>query len=191
MHPLKIDPAKSALLVVDVQERLAQAMPDAAAQLLRNLGILLEAARRLHIPVVVSEQYPKGLGPTMPVIEQALAQPGLHLMRFDKLAFSAVEAPGFVAPFDALTADGRDQWLVTGMETHVCVYQSARGLVDKGARVHVIADAVQSRTEANRAAGLELCTRAGAVPTVTETVVFDLLGAAGSDDFKQLSKLIR
>jgi len=179
-----------ALLVVDVQDKLAAVMDrDQMARLTRNLGILCEAARRFSIPVVVSQQYPRGLGATVSGVEQALAAlPPERLHRFDKVEFSVCAAPGFAAVEQAL--DGRDQWIVTGMETHICVYQSARALRAGGAAVHVVRDAVISRTPENRDTGLALIERAGALITTTETVVFDLLQRAGSDDFKALSRLI-
>jgi nicotinamidase-related amidase len=113
------------------------------------------------------------------------------VVRFEKLEFSAVDAAGFVAPFDALTADGRDEWIVCGMETHICVWLSARGLRHKGAKVAVVADAVASRSAEHRQLGLGLCEGAGCAIVPAETVVFDWLGKAGSDDFKALSRLIR
>jgi nicotinamidase-related amidase len=181
---------RAALLVVDVQDKLARVMDqDQMARLTRNLGILCEAARRFSIPVVVSQQYPRGLGGTVAGVEQALAAlPPERLHRFDKVEFSVCAAPGFAAVEAAL--DGRDQWIVTGMETHICVYQSARALRGGGAAVHVVRDAVISRTAENRDTGLALIERAGALITTTETVVFDLLQRAGSDDFKALSRLI-
>jgi nicotinamidase-related amidase len=174
--------SRAALLVVDIQERLAPAMPEAVlAQVVKNTKILIEAARRLGLPIVVSQQYPKGLGPTLPAIEDALVgAEGVH--RFDKLEFSA--APG--AP-----NLGRDQWIVCGMEAHVCVYQTARGLVGRGYQVHVAADAICSRTRDNWKIGRKLIERAGAIVTSTEVCVFDLLERAGSDDFKALSKAIK
>ena len=187
---LAVSAARAVLMVVDVQERLAAVMPEPGmASLVNNLGVLIDAAGRFSIPVVVSQQYPRGLGPTVDALEQALAElpPGL-LHRFDKLEFSACAAPGF-APLAATL--GRDQWLVTGLEAHVCVYQTARGLCEGGAAVQVVADAVQSRTAENRSIGLGLCRDAGAVITSTEVVVFDLLGRAGTDDFKALSRRIR
>ncbi len=180
--------ARAALLVVDIQERLAPAMPESVlAQLVRNTTILIETARRLGLPIVVSQQYPKGLGATIGPIEDALANaPLLH--RFDKLEFSAASAPAFTALAPAL---GRDQWIVCGMEAHVCVYQTARGLTGRGYQAHVVADAVSSRTSANWRIGLGLVEKAGAIVTSTEVCVFDLLERAGSDDFKALSKLIK
>jgi nicotinamidase-related amidase len=179
---------RAALLVVDIQERLAPAMPETVlAQVLKNTAILIDAAKRLGLPIVVSQQYPKGLGATVKPIEDALAgAPLLH--RFDKLEFSASGCSAFAALAPTLS---RDQWIVTGMEAHVCVYQTARGIVERGHQAHVVADAVSSRTKANWKIGLGLAERAGALITSTEVCVFDLLERAGSDDFKALSKAIK
>ena len=180
--------ARAALLVVDIQDKLAAAMPAAIlAQTVRNTAVLIEAARRMWLPIVVSQQYPRGLGPTLPAIEEALRDaPTLH--RFDKMAFSAADTPDFAALAPKL---GRDQWIVTGMEAHVCVYQSARGLVERGYQVHVAADAIASRTKANYRIGRELLAQTGAVVTSTEVVVFDLLGTASDVEFKAISRLIK
>lgn len=180
--------SRAALLVVDIQERLAAAMPDKVReQTVRNASILIETARRMWLPIVVSQQYPKGLGPTLGSLEEALRDaPTLH--RFDKLCFSAVDSDAFAALAPKL---GRDQWIVVGMEAHVCVYQTARGLVARGYQVHVAADAIASRTKANFQIALGLLERAGAVVTSTETCVFDLLGTAADVEFKPLSKLIK
>jgi nicotinamidase-related amidase len=182
---------RAVLLVIDVQERLAAAMPEPVrTQLQHNLIILLEAARRLAIPVVASEQYPKGLGVTMPRVASALDALG-PVHRIEKLEFSVCDNEEFSPIAWQLSASGRDEWIVTGMECHVCVWQSVRGLRGRGAKVHVVADAVASRTKPSWRAGLGLAERAGAVITTTEAVVFDLLGRAGTDDFKALSKLIK
>ena len=180
--------SRAALLVVDIQDRLLPAMPaDALATVMRNSAILIQAADQLGLPIVVSQQYPRGLGATAKPIEDALAAArGVH--RFDKLEFSAAAAPAFAQLAPALR---RDQWLICGMETHVCVYQTARDLVARGWDVHVCADAVCSRTAANRELGLGLMARAGAYITPTETCVFDLLGRAGSDEFRTLSRVIK
>jgi len=106
----------------------------------------------------------------------------------EKIHFSATEAPGFEAIFQQIN---RRQWIVTGMEAHVCVFQTVRGLLQKGAQVHVPDDAIVSRTAANGIRGLTLCERMGAVVTCTETIVFDALTVAGTDDFKVLSKRLR
>jgi nicotinamidase-related amidase len=177
----------SLLLVVDVQERLAAAMAPARTDtLLRNAGMLLDAAERLGVPVVASEQYPKGLGPTCAPIASRLAARGISAHA--KLAFDACGEPAIAR---AVAAAAPRAIVVVGMETHVCVFQTARELALRGFTVHVVADAVASRTEENREAGLRLCERAGAVITPAETVVFDWLERAGTDDFRAVSKLVK
>jgi nicotinamidase-related amidase len=184
-----IDPARAALLVVDIQERLAAAMPQEIRERAeRNTALLLEAARRFELPVIVTEQYPKGLGRTTPAVEVALQALGDRPVRLDKLEFSACAAEGFSAAWDRVR---RDQWIVVGMEAHVCVYQTVRSLLGRGATVHVPADAVVSRQKQSWRVGLRLMERGGALVSTTELVVFDLLQRAGSDDFKALSKLIK
>jgi len=180
--------SRAALLVIDIQDRLLPAMPaEALAQVTRNTQILITAADQLGLPIVVSQQYPRGLGATAQPIEDALAS-ARAVHRFDKVEFSAAAAPAFAQLAPGL---GRDQWLLCGMETHVCVYQTARDLVARGWDVHLCADAVCSRTPANRELGLGLMARAGAIVTSTETCVFDLLGRAGSDEFRALSRVIK
>jgi nicotinamidase-related amidase len=185
---LRIEPPRAGLLIIDVQERLAGAMqPEAMAAVERNSLILVEAACRFELPIVVSQQYPKGLGSTIePLATRLESASSVH--RFDKVEFSVCGAEAFPPISKEL---GREQWIVIGMETHVCVYQTVRDLVASGSTVFVPVDAVASRTDSNRLVGLELMSRAGAVRTCTETVVFDLLGKAGGEDFKVLSKMIR
>ncbi|MCE9577475.1 MAG: isochorismatase family protein [Deltaproteobacteria bacterium] len=188
MDDLALSPRRAALLVIDLQERLVPAMPPAIAErVIANTRIAIAAAARLDMPIVVTEQYPKGLGPTVAPIEEALAAaPVVH--RFDKLAFSACSTDAFAALWPALR---RDQWLVAGMEAHVCVWQSVRDLRGKAAHVHVLTDAVSSRTKANWRIGTGLSAAAGAHLSSTEVALFDLLGRAGTDAFKALSKLIK
>jgi len=181
---------RAALLVVDIQDRLLPVMPaDALADVMKNTAILIQAAATLGLPIVVSQQYPRGLGPTNERVEAALAAAaGAELHRFDKLEFSSAAAPAFAPIASRL---GRDQWLICGMETHVCVYQTARDLVARGWAAHVCADAVCSRTARNFQIGIGLMEKAGAVITSTEASVFDLLGKAGSDEFRTLSRVIK
>jgi nicotinamidase-related amidase len=180
-------PLSTALLVVDVQEKLAAAMPpDALAELEKNVAILLEAAAVLGVHVLVSEQYPKGLGPTVPSIAAKLAVRGVVPMA--KMCFDACSE---LAISRALAETGARSVVVVGMETHVCVFQTARELVKRGYATYVVADAVASRRDENRRLGLSLCERAGAIVTATETVAFDLLEQAGTAEFKAVSKLIR
>jgi nicotinamidase-related amidase len=183
----RLNPDSSLLLVVDVQERLLGAMPEGAQErLLANVDILLEAARVLGVKVLVTEQYPKGLGPTVTKIAARL--PPLGVSPLAKLDFDAMGDPNVAR---AIHHSEARQIIVVGMEAHVCVFQTARELARRGYATHVVADAVASRTEDNRQAGLRLCERAGAIVTVAETVAFDWLRRAGSDAFKQISKRIR
>jgi nicotinamidase-related amidase len=180
-------PASTVLLVVDVQEKLAPAMPEATrATLVKNAELLLQAAETLGVRVIASEQYPKGLGPTIAPLAARLA--ARSVAPLPKLTFDACSD---LAIARALADSGAKSVVVIGMESHVCVFQTARELVKRGYATHVVADAVASRTEENRRLGLGLCERAGASITATETVIFDLLERAGTEEFKQLSKLLR
>ena len=183
----RLVPAKSVLLVVDVQERLAPAMPkETLERLIKNTQLLLDAAAELGVRVVVSEQYPKGLGPTIAPIADRLQKKGISPI--DKVAFDAAGEPRVLA---AIQESAPESVVVVGMETHVCVYQTVRSLVGKGLATHVVADAVASRTEENRILGLRLCERAGGIVTPAETVVFDWLERAGTPEFKTVSRLVK
>ncbi len=175
------------MLVVDVQDRLASAMSSPAmSQLVANAALLLEAARLLGVPVVASEQYPKGLGPTVAPIAEKLG--ALGVQPIEKLTFDACAEPRIA---EAIARHSPRAVVLLGLETHVCVFQTARELAQRGYRVHVVGDAVASRREDHRVMGLALCERAGAVVTPAETVVFDWLGRAGTDAFKAIAKLLR
>ena len=181
---LVLDRGNALLLVVDVQERLASAMPqDALARLEKNAAVLIRAAQRLDLPVVTTEQYPKGLGRTVPALRDLLEAPPLEKMEFSCGASKAIARH--------ILDTGRKQVIVAGMESHVCVFQTVRDLLRGGFSVFLAEDAVISRTEANRAVGLHLCERAGAALTSTEAVLFDLLGVAGTPEFKELAPLIK
>jgi nicotinamidase-related amidase len=183
----RLDPTSSVLLVVDAQERLASAMPQPSMdRLVTNALVLFEAARLLGVPVLATEQYPKGLGPTVGPIAEKLR--GLGVEPIDKMTFDALGEPRLAR---ALAERAPRAVVLVGMETHICVFQTARELVRRGFAVHVVADAVASRRDENRALGLALCERAGAFATPTESVVFDWLARAGSDAFKAISKLLR
>jgi nicotinamidase-related amidase len=183
----RLDPGATVLLVVDVQERLAAAMPEASlTRLVANTSILLETAKLLGVKVLVSEQYPKGLGPTIPALLPKLGEIGVTPL--PKTTFDACSDLAIARALSDLDAKSV---VVVGMESHVCVFQTARELVKRGYATHVVADAVTSRTEDNRKIGLDLCEKAGAYVTATETVAFDLLGQAGTDAFKAVSKLVR
>lgn len=186
MRPLKLSPDTTLVLAIDLQERLAAAMePTALAALRRNAVILLEGAKALGVPVIVTEQYPRGLGPTLPDIAATLP-PGTRA--HEKTAFSCLDDP---AIREALNATGRRQVIVLGMEAHVCVFQTSRDLVAAGFEAYVAVDAVLSRTVGNTQVGLDLARGAGATLTSVESALFDLLGAAGGDAFRAVSRLVR
>lgn len=176
---------KAVLVVIDVQEKLCVAMDDTVLkQLVKNIGILLESAAELNVPVLVTEQYVKGLGSTLPELKEKAAAASCY----EKMAFSSCGSAEFVA---ALKATGRTQVIITGMETHVCVLQTVIELRDAGFVVHVVKDAVMSRSKQNWRTAVQAMTLAGAIPTCTESVLFQLLKVAGTDEFKKLSKLVR
>jgi nicotinamidase-related amidase len=183
----RLDPRSSLLLLVDVQERLAAAMPEDRMELLvANARILLEAARLLDVPVVATEQYPKGLGPTVPSLGDVLRERGV-----EPIAKTTFDACGEPRVARAVADRSPRAVVVAGVEAHVCVFQTARELARRNVDVYVVADAVASRREENRALGLSLAERAGAFVAPTETIVFDWLERAGTDAFRTLSKLVR
>ena len=181
---------KAGLCIVDVQEKLAAAMPEKVIKgTLRNCLNLIEAARVLSLPIVVTEHFSRGMGRSLPVVaESVLRLPGEQVFFLEKDCFNCADVKPFVS---WVRKTGRSQWILSGMETHVGVYQTARGMAADGYEVHVPRDSVVSRTMANWEIGLQLINRTGAVVTSTEAVVFDLLKGAGSEDFALLSKLIK
>jgi nicotinamidase-related amidase len=178
-----LDKEDAVLLIVDIQERLAVVMTE-RERVVRNNLHLIELARMINLPVVVTEQYPKGLGRTVPELHAALPpyQP------IEKTTFDCCGQPAFLAEIGKLN---RKKVILTGMETHICVLQTAIGLLRGGFTPHLVRDAVCSRTEENWKAGLEYMRDAGAVVTCTETVLFQLLKAAGTEEFKKISQRIK
>jgi len=174
-----LDRARTALVVIDVQEAFAKAVERFDA-VVAQTAILVQGARALGLPVLVTEQYPRGLGETVEPVREAL---GGDVERLPKTVFSAARADGF-------DLAGRDQALVCGIETHVCVNQTTHDLLAGGVEVHVAVDAVSSRTAANRELGLRKMAESGAILTSVETALFELLGEAGSDEFKTIQKLV-
>ena len=179
----QIDRDDTVLLVVDIQERLAVVMAE-RERVVANTGHLIAAAKLLGVPVLLTEQYPKGLGPTVPELRSAL-DPAPAIV---KMTFDCCGEPAF-AP--ALEQTGRSTVIVCGMEAHICVLQTVLGLLATGMNVHVVADAVCSRNPENARTALELQRDAGAVVTCTETVLFQLLGRAGTPEFKAIQARIR
>ena len=176
----------AALLVVDMQERLLAAFPDERrAPVVRCASILVETAVTMGIPIIVSEQYAKGLGPTIADVRDRI---GAGFAPIEKMVFSCGRSPEFKA---ALDATGRRDVILAGVEAHVCVLQTAMDLLRDGYQVYVPADAVTSRRDLDWRTGLNLMEKAGAVIGTTEIFVFQLLERAGTDEFKTISKLIR
>jgi nicotinamidase-related amidase len=180
-----LNPARAVLLVIDVQERLCAAMDqNALQQLTKNAGILLESAVELNVPIIFTEQYVKGLGPTLAELKSKAPAASYH----EKMSFSCC---GNAAFMQQLKDSSRTQIIVSGMETHVCVLQTVIDLLAEGFDVHAVKDAVMSRSNDNKQTAMEAMLLAGAVPTSTESVVFQLLKVAGTDSFKKLAKLIK
>jgi nicotinamidase-related amidase len=185
-HPMVLGREHTALVVIDVQERLFPAMDsDHREEVMRNLKVLAATAQRLQLPTLATEQYPKGLGHTLPEMKAALPT---GLTPIEKVAFSCWGVEAFRS---RLTASGARQVLLGGIEAHVCVLMSALDLLAAGYGVHIVADAVTSRTQANWRLAMAQLRQAGAVVTTTETVLFQLLRQADSDDFRELARLIR
>lgn len=171
----------SMLLVVDVQERLLAAMPS-RGELVRNAAFLLDVARLLDIPVRATEQYPQGLGATTDELAKRLP-PNIPA----KTAFSCKGAVGL---FDELRSLKRTNVVLTGMETHVCVVQTAFDLMEAGYTVFLPVDAIGSRFRIDQDTALRRLERAGAIPTTVEAVAFEWLGDSRHSQFKTVSKLV-
>ncbi|MEX2202293.1 MAG: hydrolase [Dongiaceae bacterium] len=178
-----IDRNQSFLLMVDVQERLLPAMADAGS-VQANGAILLKAATRLDVPILASEQYPKGLGSTVPAL-RGLVPPGAIL---SKTAFSCVGDPALRA---RIAGFGRPQVVICGIETHVCVLQTALDLAAEGYRCFVVRDACSSRRQASIDAAVSRLQLAGIAIVTTEMVLFEWLHDAAAPEFREVSALIR
>ena len=171
----------AALLVIDVQERINAVMADQGH--LPRLEVLIEACREIGVPVLASEQYPQGLGPTVTSLAALLGKdiPG-------KLTFSCARDDGLRK---LVEVSGRKQIVVTGIETHVCVLQTALDLLDASYEVFVPHDAVNSRRPADKEWALHRMAAAGATITSTESALFELLERCDTSDFKTVAKLIK
>ena len=170
-------------LLVDVQGKLAQLMHE-KEKLFQNLQTLIRGIQVLEVPIIWMEQNPDGLGPTAPEIAECLPD----ITPTSKMSFSCCQNQRFV---ETLSGINRKQVLIAGIETHICVYQTTADLLDMGYAVHVVADAVSSRTEVNKTIGLQKMKDAGAWWTSVETVLFELLKVAEGDRFKALLKIVK
>ena len=185
-HPMTLLRARAALVLCDVQERLFHAMDaDHREEVMRNIKVLTTSARRLRVPILVTEQYPKGLGHTLEEVMDTLG-PGVEPI--EKVSFSCCGVDAFRARLQATEAQ---HVVLTGIEAHVSVLMSALDLLAEGRTVYVVADAVTSRTQGNWRLAMDQLRQAGAVVTGTETVLFQLLRQADTDEFRELARLIR
>jgi len=180
------NPDRFAVVIIDIQERLAAVMPqDEMNVVIRNSVILMETAKEFGMPVIVSEQYPKGLGSSMIPICAALPE---GCQPVSKVVFSCCREPALKSAFDRY-ADY--DLILCGIEAHMCVLQTALDLLLQGRRVFVAADGVCSRYLYNRQLALDLLRQAGAVVGSAEIFAFGVLGTAGTERFKRISKLVR
>ena len=171
------------LVVIDVQEKLMRVMHQ-REKLVDNLQRLIRGIQVLDVPIIMTEQYPQGLGTTIPEITELLS----NIQPLPKLSFSCQGDENFAKKFEAL---GRRQVLISGIESHVCVYQTVSDMINLGYEVHVVTDTVSSRTLENREIGLAMMKRVGAVLTSTEAALFELLKIAKGERFKKISQIVR
>ena len=177
---------QSQLLIIDIQERLAGVMPKPILDsVLSNSKVLMTAAALLTIPVIRTEQYPKGLGPTHPELINASDEQTTVL---EKTCFSSCGANGFD---NMLSNHQREQWIILGMETHICVLQTCMELLEQNKTVVIVEDGVCSRTKSNFKNAIRRMRKAGAIIANTESVLFEWLRDASHPQFKELSRLIR
>jgi nicotinamidase-related amidase len=183
-HENTLDPKRTALAVIDVQESFRPHIPD-FAELAARVALVTRAAQLLGVPFVVTEQYPKGLGHTASEIRAVLPD---DFEPIEKTAFSSCGAQEFVA---RLEQAGARQILLCGIEAHVCVNQTAHDLLARGYQVHLLTDCISSRAEQNKRVGVEKMLRSGALPSSTELALFELMRDARHEQFKAIQKLIK
>ena len=173
------------LLVVDIQERLFQAMSIEVQQSLKkNCSILLNSANEMKIPVIVSEQYRKGLGETIPELKPLIG----GAENYEKLFFDCTKDADL---YKGIKNSGKQTVIISGIEAHICVFQTGLSLLDKGYRVVIASDAAGSRLDENKFRALAMLENAGALVYPVETIVFMLLEKAGTPEFKALSPLFK
>ncbi|MBM4327859.1 MAG: hydrolase [Deltaproteobacteria bacterium] len=171
------------LILVDFQEKLVRAMFDRET-VVQEAVKLVKGAQALGLPILRTEQNPEGLGPTIPELKQLLQGSA----PVTKLSFSCCGEQAFLKKLEELEPE---QVIIAGLESHVCVYQSVLDLLEMVSEVHVVADAVSSRTQLNKQIGLDRCLQEGAFVTSVETVLFELLGVAEGEEFKQILKIVK
>jgi nicotinamidase-related amidase len=183
---MRLERHSTVLLVIDVQEKLMPAI-DGRDEVERNIDRLVRGAAILGIPALLTEQYAKGLGPTVEIVRRAFEETTGY-RPIEKMCFSASGCDAFSTQIEAL---GRKQVLVAGVEAHVCVYQSIKDLIKHGCDVSVMADAVSSRTPRNREIALQRMMTDGVRLSSTEMALFELLAVSGTDEFRAISQLVK
>ena len=173
----------SILVVIDIQNSLARVMHEKET-LVKNLQKIIKGATILDIPMIVTEQDPEKLGPTIPEISSLLGT----LSPIPKSSFSCCGEALFMRELESIK---RTQILVAGIESHVCVYQATADLIRMGYDVHIVTDCISSRTTDNRTLGIERMRNEGAKLTSTEMALFELLKIAGGDRFREISRLVK
>ncbi len=186
MEPLpKIEREHAVIIIIDVQEALMKSMDqEVGKRVIQNIKTLISLAKTMSIPILMTEQYPKGLGKTLPEINADLES----LLPIEKLSFSCCGVAAFNHQLDQM---GRKQIILTGVETHVCVLQTADDLIRKGYEVYPLADATCSRRKLDWKIGLRWMEKGGAMISTTEIIAFQLMKEAGTEEFRGLSKLFK
>ena len=183
-HPKVLDRSKSALVIVDVQEAFRSAIPE-FPQIASRISIAVRGFQILNLPIIITEQYPKGLGRTSEEILFSLP-PDFEII--EKTAFSSCGAPSFMEKLETAQAK---QILLCGIETHICVNQTTHDLLENGYQVHLLTDCVGSRFEQDKLAALQKLTTNGAFPSSLEMALFELLRDSGHEQFKEIQNLIK
>ncbi len=183
-HPNILDPAKTALVVVDIQEAFRNAIPDFAV-IASRASTVVRGFLALELPVIVTEQYPQGLGRTAEEVQFILPD---GFEAFEKTTFSSCGSDIFVAKLNELSIR---QVVMCGLETHVCVNQTAHDLIEKGFQVHILTDVVASRFEHDKQAGLQKMNAAGVLSSSVEMALFELMHDSKQEKFKEIQNLIK
>jgi nicotinamidase-related amidase len=182
-HPAVLSKENTALIVVDVQEKLLPFVID-KEKVVDNIKMMIKFAHIMNIPVILTEHYPKGLGITVPEINELLTE----YKPKEKFIFSCFGSTGFTKKLKEL---GVKRIMICGIESHICVEQTTLDAMDSGYEVHVIADAVSSRTQRNRDIGIEKMRQFGAVISSTEMAMYEIMERADTKEFKEVLKLVK
>ncbi|MFW6284074.1 MAG: hydrolase [Desulfosalsimonas sp.] len=178
-----LDSQQTALVVIDVQGKLARTVSD-SQQVVSNVEKLIRGANLFELPVIVTEQHPVGLGPTIEVLQELFT----NVSMVEKMTFNACMTPYFV---QAMEQAGRRKILICGLEAHICVHQTVWGLLGRDFQVHVASDAVSSRTAWNRNMAIERMRAQGAVISTTEMALFELMQDANDDRFREFARIVK